>query len=61
MNRVAGGSYSSNLGMNFTYKRLGFKREGVMRLAVFDGEKMIDGWRWGLLNSEWQEGLKKNV
>mgnify|MGYP002836596204 CR=1 FL=1 len=52
LNRIAGGTYSSNIGMNFTFKKLGFTREGIMRLAYFDGKKFIDAWRWGLLKSE---------
>ena len=55
LNRVAGGTHSTNVGMNFTYKTLGFALEGKMREAVYDGNKMIDGWRWGLLATEWKK------
>ena len=54
LNRVTGGTYSTNVGMIFTYKRLGFKREGVMRKCFLDGEKYVDGYRWGILSNEWK-------
>jgi RimJ/RimL family protein N-acetyltransferase len=38
------------------FERLGFTREGVMRKSVFDGEKKIDGWKWGILADEWKDG-----
>ncbi len=56
LNRVTGGSYSTNLGMNFTFKLLGFKREGVMRKSFLEGDKYIDGYRWGILSDEWKNG-----
>ena len=56
LNRVTGGTYSTNIGMIFTYKRLGFTREGVMRKCVFEGDKYIDGYRWGILADEWKNG-----
>lgn len=56
LNKVTGGSYSTNLGMNFTYKKLGFTREGVMRKSFFMDQKYIDGFRWGILSQEWEDG-----
>ena len=56
LNRVAGGSYSTNIGMNFTFKRLGFTREGVIRKVFLEGDKYIDGYRWGILSDEWKNG-----
>ena len=57
LNRITGGSYSTNLGMNFTFKRLGFTREGVMRKGFLEGGKYIDGYRWVILSGEWKNGL----
>ena len=54
LNRVIGGCYSTNIGMNFTYKRLGFTREGVMRKSVLEGDKYIDSYIWGILSNEWK-------
>ena len=56
LNRVTGGTYSTNIGMIFTYKRLGFTREGVMRKSLLEGDKYIDGYRWGILSDEWKNG-----
>ena len=56
LNRVSGGTYSTNIGMIFTYKRLGFTREGVMRKSLLEGDKYIDGYRWGILSYEWKNG-----
>ena len=56
LNRVTGGCYSTNIGMIFTFKRLGYTREGVMRKSAFDGEKKIDTWLWGILSDEWKSG-----
>jgi RimJ/RimL family protein N-acetyltransferase len=52
LNRVAGGTYSTNIGMIFTYKRLGFTREGVMRKSFLENNKYIDGYRWSILSDE---------
>jgi [ribosomal protein S5]-alanine N-acetyltransferase len=54
--RITGGTYSTNIGMIFTYKRLGFTREGVMRKCFLEGDKYIDGYRWGILADEWKNG-----
>lgn len=58
LNRVTGGTYSTNIGMIFTYKCLGFKREGVMRKSFLEGDKYIDGYRWGILSNEWKNGQR---
>ena len=56
LNRVTGHCYSTNMGMIFTFKRSGYKREGVMRKSHFDGEKQIDFWSWAILLEEWKNG-----
>ena len=55
LRRLTGGSYSANLGMNFTFNRLGWRREGTLREAfLFDGT-YIDGYRWAILADEWRK------
>lgn len=55
LHRATGRSNSSNLGMNFTLKRLGFTLEGKLREACFLGDgKYIDDYRWGILSHEWE-------
>ena len=56
LHRVTGGCYSKNLGMIFTFQRLGFKREGVMRDSLIEGDKYIDEYLWGMLSHEWNNG-----
>jgi [ribosomal protein S5]-alanine N-acetyltransferase len=56
LNRVTGGCYSTNIGMIFTFKRLGFTREGVMRKSVLEGDKYIDSYLWGIISDEWKNG-----
>jgi len=53
LRKVTTGTYSVNTGINFTLKKLNFSREGVLREAFFFNGQFIDGWRWGLLESEW--------
>lgn len=60
LRRVTGGSYASNLGMNFTFKRLGFVCEGKLRRAFRRDENQFeDGFRWGLLAEEWRARREK--
>lgn len=55
LRKVTGGTYAVNLGMNFTYKRLGFALEGKLRQAwVLSDGSIVDGYRWGLLAEEWE-------
>lgn len=58
LHRVTGGCYSKNIGMIFTFQRLGFKREGVMRESLIDGDKYIDAYQWGILADEWNNGKR---
>ena len=55
VNRITGGTYAENLGMIFTFKRLGFRREAVFKESVItqDG-KYSDVYRWAILSSEWR-------
>ena len=54
LRRLTGASYAANWGMNFTFNKLGFSREGRMKkaFAVGPGE-YGDGYRWALLEDEW--------
>ena len=33
-----------------------FTREEVMRKSLLEGDKYIDGYRWGILSDEWKNG-----
>lgn len=55
LRRLTGGTYATNHGMNFTFKRLGFRHEGTLRRAyLVDNDKYVDGYRWGILSEEWK-------
>lgn len=55
LRRLAGGSYTTNVGMNFAFRRAGFTREGTVRKAyVVRPGVYVDGYRWGLLAEEWR-------
>lgn len=55
LQRVTGGTYSPNTGMNFTFRRLGFVREGVLRQShrLDDGSR-VDEYLWGIRVDEWK-------
>lgn len=54
--------YSFNPRAERTYLKAGFKREGVLRDAVMDGEKYADDILMAMLEDEWKEmkGLQPN-
>ena len=55
LRRLTGGTYATNHAMNFTLRRLGFKREGTFRQAFWqDDGTYIDEYRWSLLADEWR-------
>ena len=58
LHRVSGVCYSTNMGMIFTFQRLGFKREGVMRKSLLDGGKYIDNYQWAVISDEWKNGQR---
>lgn len=55
LRRLTAGSSAKNLGMNFTFKKLGFTLEGRLRESMRVGDTFGDGYRWGLLAREWRE------
>lgn len=60
LRRLTGGSYASNYGMSFSYKRLGFTNEGKLRQAYCISPGVyVDGYHWGLLDTEWRAGDQK--
>lgn len=62
LRRLTGGSYASNRGMNFTYKMLGFTREGILRKAhMLSPGVYVDGYRWGILVDEWRNRKKEEA
>ena len=53
--RVTGGTYATNTGMNFTFRRLGFLREGVLRKSHrLDDGSLVDEFLWGARAEEWK-------
>lgn len=60
--RVTGGCYSTNIGMNFTFKKLGFKLEGILRKCrkLEDGT-YLDEFLWGALADEWKVNYKLSL
>lgn len=56
LRRLTGGSYAANHGMNFTFKRLGFRCEGknLKAYQLTPGE-YGDGYRWAILKEEWDK------
>jgi RimJ/RimL family protein N-acetyltransferase len=55
LRRVTGGTYANNMGINFTFKRLGFKLEGVLRQCRrIDDGTYVDEFLWGALAPEWK-------
>ncbi len=62
LHRLTGGSYATNYGMNFTFKRLGFTLEGKMREAcVLSSGTYVDAYRWGILAKEWKARDRQGV
>jgi len=60
LRRLTGGCYASNYGMSFSFKRLGFTNEGKLRQAYYLSPGVyVDGYRWGLLDTEWRVGNRK--
>ena len=56
LRRITASSYSLNLGINFTLKKLGFKLEGKLRKnRVFTKNKYDDEYKWGVLLDEWKK------
>lgn len=56
LRRLTGGSYAPNHGMNFTFKRLGFRNEAKLVQAFCVGKNTyVDGYRWALLKEEWKD------
>ena len=56
LRRLTGGSYSLNMGMNFTFKRLGFRCEAKMLKAYqHTPGNYVDGYRWAILKEEWDK------
>ena len=53
MNRVSLVTLSNNIPALALYSKLGFKKEGTLRNAIFRNGKFIDLIQYGLLSEEW--------
>ncbi|MDH6368093.1 MULTISPECIES: GNAT family protein [unclassified Breznakia] len=58
LHRLSLDVFSFNIRAYKAYTKAGFKREGVLRDAVFDGKKYADDILMAILEDEWKE-LKK--
>ena len=58
LHRLTGGSHAANLGMNFTFKRLGFRcgKKFAKTFALNPGQG-IDSYCWALLKEEWKNSV----
>ena len=55
LRRLTGGTYAPNQGMNFTFMRYGFRREGTLQEAcLLEDGVYVDVYRWGLLSKDWR-------
>lgn len=55
LRKVTAGTYARHWGMNLIYNKLGFTRESTLRAAyLMNPGEYVDGYRWGLLASEWK-------
>ena len=55
LRRMHAETYASNLGMNFTFKRMGFALEGRLKKAYsFSPGNYTDAYQWGLLAEDWR-------
>lgn len=60
--RLSGGTYPTNMSMNFTFRRLNFKHEGTIRQRLLcDDGTFADEFLWGLLKDEWIMKYKMNL
>ena len=58
--KIIAGSYSHNLGINFTLKKLGFILEAKLKKnRKLENGKYCDEYKWGLLSEEWQKKINK--
>ena len=56
INRISGGCYAENIGMNFTFNRLGFRREAVFKESVIKTNgQYSDVFKWAILSKEWNK------
>ena len=54
--KVLASTYSVNISMNFTLKKLGFKLEGkLVQNRLLENGKYCDEFKWGLLKNEWKK------
>jgi len=55
VNRISGDVIVNNLASMGPAERVGFKREGVRRQAVWRSGRYLDSWLIGLLREEWEQ------
>jgi len=50
--KISGGCYAKNIGMVFTYKKLGFSLDKVLKINL--DEKHSEVYRWSILLKDWR-------
>jgi len=58
LNSVTGGCYSTNIGMIFTFKRLGFYRNNIIKSQLKTNNNHVDIYRWIMHSDKWKNGEK---
>lgn len=62
LRRLTGATCALNYGMNFTFKRLGFRLEGhFVKAGVSETGEYLDSFRWAILDEEWRERADKRI
>lgn len=56
LRRIYFGTSEANIGMQKVGEKLGFRREGVRREALFKNDRFYDIYEYGLLKKEWKCG-----
>ena len=52
--QAGGGCYSTNIGIVFTFKKLGFSREKILKNDLYDvSSKYAEIYRWVISHKEW--------
>jgi RimJ/RimL family protein N-acetyltransferase len=58
LNSVTGGCYSTNIGMIFTFKRLGFYRNNIIKSQLKTNNHHVDIYKWIMHSDKWKNGEK---
>ena len=55
LQKASGGCYATNIGMVFTFKKLGFTRDKTLKIdSCLLSEKYSEIYRWSILSKDWK-------